>query len=448
MKDRAVPNVCPALSGNIRKGVCVLLALLLLLSSAPAEEADPVVVRAGNISYPLSRVQAALDSDLLLAGLIGGTYPSDEEAAAQKDAVLERILGICIVRNKLEEAGQGSFTALEEEELKANARARYEELWQQAYQSLVSEGSVPEDKDVTEMMTAAGYTVEALYEEMKISEFRSRALALFCPEITLTEKQVRDYYEEQFLAPDRERYGNDIPAFESEILATESESFYVPAGYRYLRQILLDYPEEIAGTLRRDELILERDMQALSGAVDSLMQAATTAEDWDGIAAPRAAYDAALEKANASRLAYEEKRRLLTEPLIAERVAEIRALYGSGTDFTALIGRFSSDKSDINLKKEGYPFHPKSVSWPENFIRAASALEKPGDISDCVYTDLGIHILYYAGDMPSGEYELTNEEQEALKAAALYYYRSMELDKLITAWRNDYEIELHPELLN
>ncbi len=444
----AYENTFSGLSGAVRRLMCFLTAFALLCCALPAAaEEDPVVVRAGKISYTLSQVQPAFDADLAIAGMMGTVYMTDEEMAAYKDATLQRILGICILRNKLDEAGKGSFTSQEEETLKAEARTRYEELWQQTYRSLSENGTAPEEKDVTLMMNDAGYTVDALYEEMKISEYRSRAVALFCPEITLTEKQVQDYYEEQFLGPDRERYENDIAAYEAEILATGSESFYTPAGYRYLRQILLDYPEEIETDLRRDYRRLEAAMQALSEAVQALAVAAAGAEDWDGIAPARQAYDEILEKANGIRTSYEEKRRALTEPLIAEKVEAIRSQYRSGTDFIALIRKYSSDKSDTNLKTGGYPFHPLSDSWPENFIEAASALEKPGDISEPVYTDLGIHILYYAADMPSGEYKLTEEEQEALRSAALFYYRSMELDMLIGDWLDDYDTELHPELL-
>ena len=76
------------------------------------------------------------------------------------------------------------------------------------------------------------------------------------------------------------------------------------------------------------------------------------------------------------------------------------------------------------------------------------ALKKPGDISGPVLTDLGIHILCYASDIPAGEHELTAEERETLNASALRYYQDQELEKLIAVWRDEYDIETHPELLD
>ncbi|MBQ1415686.1 MAG: hypothetical protein IIY92_07095, partial [Lachnospiraceae bacterium] len=36
----------------------------------------------------------------------------------------------------------------------------------------------------------------------------------------------------------------EVELFEQEIVATNGESFYIPEGYRYIRQITLDYPKE------------------------------------------------------------------------------------------------------------------------------------------------------------------------------------------------------------
>lgn len=93
------------------------------------------------------------------------------------------------------------------------------------------------------------------------------------------------------------------------------------------------------------------------------------------------------------------------------------------------------------------PFHPDSPNWPESFSEAAKALEKPGDISEPVYTDQGVHILYYVGDVPAGDHVLTNDERQLLNAAALRYYQLEKLNGLIEGWEADYEIETHPELL-
>ena len=48
----------------------------------------------------------------------------------------------------------------------------------------------------------------------------------------------------------------------------------------------------------------------------------------------------------------------------------------------------------------------------------------------------------------AGKNDFTGEERSALNASALYYYQTLELEKQMEVWRNEYEIETHPELLD
>ena len=43
---------------------------------------------------------------------------------------------------------------------------------------------------------------------------------------------------------------------------------------------------------------------------------------------------------------------------------------------------------------------------------------------------------------------LTAEEQETLNASALMYYQGLELEGLMETWKDEYDIETHPELLD
>lgn len=431
----------------VRRGAALLAVLLAGVCGARAEEADPTVVRVGNITYPRSVVQTALDTDLGLFSLISRQYYTEEDLRGQTEATLHRFIGNGLVENKLAEAGMNDFTPEEEELLKAAAREQYEATWQEAYRRLTENGTPPEEEKVTRLLEEGGYTPEAFLAEYKMAEKRSRAIRLFCPDVSITESQVREYYETMFLQPDRERYENHIDAYEAEILATGSESFYTPAGYRMIRQVLLDYPEEIARPLRNDYARLARAVQALTDATRNLASAAAEAEGWEDLKEARAAYDAAREEMDAARTVYEEKRRTLALPLLKETLEEIRRQYESGVDILTIIRQFSTDRSERNLGPEGYPFHPASDQWPEEFRAAASALQHPGELSEPVCTDAGIHLLYYAGDLPAGDHVLTEDEQESLNAAALYAAQSRELEKLFAEWMNDYEIETHPELL-
>ncbi len=434
---------------KIQRMIAIMMTICLLMAaSAMAEADDPIVVRVGDFTFARSQLQTAIDTDIEFTELLSQETLTDEERQAQRDDTIERFIDEGLLQCKLREAGQNDFTADEEENLKSAARNLYNQLWQGLWQRAQDSSEDFTEAQVTEYLEESGYSIEAIYEEYKAMERRYRAIDLYCPAITLTEDMVREYYETQFLNPDRERYENDIDLYEREILALQNESFYTPAGYRAIQQILIEYPDEVNKGLAKEKVQFSQAAQAVASALQPLADAAATARGWDDISEACANYAEAAKALEAVRKAIVEKREALTMPLIQARVDEIRTAFDAGIDFTSLIGRYSADTNAQNTEKGGYPVHPDSRNWPAEFLEAAKALQKPGDISGPVLTDLGVHILYYASDIPEGEHELTGEERETLNASALTYYQNLELEALMSDWRNEYEIETHPELLD
>lgn len=430
------------------KKIIAVILLLLLCGIAFAEQADdPVVVRVGDFSYPLSLAQQSLDSAIKLSDATSEEPMSEEERAQLALDIIDNLVGIGLVETKLTEAGKHDFTEEEEEQMRAAARSRYEQLWQSVYQMMQSNGVDATEQEVADAMDEEGYTLDALYWEYEVSERQRRAIELFVPPIILNETELKDFYESQFVAPDRERYKDDVALYEKEILLADNESFYTPEGYRYIRQILLEYPKEVTKALEPYKKKMEKGQKRFADALLKLTEIVTTTDDWSDLDEPRAAYDAemaALEKLNRE---YTDRRREAALPLAQDTIDSIMTQYRAGIDFKTLITRFSADTSERNVTGPGYPLHPDSEGWPEDFVAAGMALQEPGDVSEPVLTDKGIHILYYDSAIPAGDHVLTDEETEMLKQSALYYYQVQELIKLFEEWKPDYDIEKHPELL-
>ena len=431
------------IGGSMKKLITIVLALLLC-GLAWAEE-DPVVVRVGDFSYPLSLAQQSLDSAVKLQEAMTGETLSEGERRRMAGDIIDTFVGIGLIEMKLTEAGRHDFTDEELEKMNSAARSRYEELWQSVYQMMIENETDVTEEEIVQSLEEEGYTLDSVFRELEVSERQRRAIEIYVPTILLSEKMIDEYYETQFLAPDRERYAHDIPRYEREVLAAKNESFYTPEGYRYLQQILLEYPESVTDALKPDVKKIEEKTQAVAEAYATLANAAATAKDWSELDAPRAAYDKAVAKLETSNLEYTQKRRELTLPLIQDTIDEIYRR-AEKESFKELIVSYSADVSAKNLD-DGYPFHPETEGWPKEFIEAASSLKNPGDISEPVFTELGVHILYYAGDMPSGDHVLTEDEKQMLNASALYYYQTQALTEMFEKWQSEYEIDTHPELL-
>ena len=422
------------------------------LLSSNAEEAegkeDPVVVRAEDICYTRSQVRPAMSTDINLVQMATGTYLTKEERQKQTEQTLERYADAAVIQLKLREKGKNDFTSEEEETLKSAARNQYEQIWQGIWQRAQESSEEFTEEQVTEFMEDAGYTISAIYEEMKAYERRCRAVELFCPGLILTQEMVDEYYAENFLNPDRELYENDLDRYEEEIIAQKNESFYTPEGYRAIKQILLAYPDEVERALKNERARFNIAGNKMGEALETLAAAAAAAESWEDLAEAKAAYNAAAEEMQAAAEDYAQKRNRMTAPLIQPTVDAIMEEYHAGIDIDTMIKRYSSDTNEQNTTGGGYPFHPDSKNWTAEFSTAASALKKPGDLSQPVYSNLGIHILYYASDIPGGDHVLTESEREVLNASAKEYYEGLELQKLIEEWKPSYEIELHPELMD
>lgn len=222
-----------------------LAALLLALVPALAlAQEDPTVVQVGKVSYPLSVVSFSLQSALDLAQSLGEV--TDEDVQAAKEETIERFIGMGIIENQLMRAGRNDFSDSEKELLMAQARNQYEQLWQEFLRQLQQAGEDVTEEEVTCWLEAQGYTQEAIYRDLLVSERQYRMFELFCSNVTVTSQETVDYYLTQYVEPDEARYANDIPLYEEEILMTGSEAFYTPEGYRGVKQILLEYPEELS----------------------------------------------------------------------------------------------------------------------------------------------------------------------------------------------------------
>ena len=425
----------------------VVASAFALCGMAIAEADDPVVVRVGEYSYPQSVLQGSLDSMIELSRMLSGDAPTDDEKAARLQSAIDSFVGLGVIENKLAEVGKNDFTDAEKEGLNQQARSKYEELWQLLYQQMQQSDAAVTEEEVTDQLELMGYTFQAIYDELELQTRQNRAIEEFVGDIVLTQAQVDAYYEEQFVAPDRADYEGNIDRYDQEILMNNNEAFYTPEGYRYIHQIVLEIPEAALKAARTEQVALNRATQSMAAALQALTLAATTAEGWEDMAEARALYDEANEALKTAQADYAARLEAETLPLVKETTDEIAAQYAAGIDFKSLISRYSTDKTERNLNGDGYPFHPESKLWPANFIQAASALEKAGDISQPFVTEQGVHILMYAGEVPAGEHVLTDDERELLNAAALRYYQMEKLNELIDGWQADYEIETHPELL-
>ena len=430
------------------KRICLIVLFLSLLLttciSALSESAeDPVVVRVGDITFTQSEVQFGYVSSLDVLKAFNGEV-TDEDRQVLLDGTIQRAVDIGVAECKLKQLGKYDFTEEELSTLQYSAQQAFDQTWQELYKRAQEEDVETTEAEITHWLEESGYTVNAYFREAQITERQYRLVEMYCSDIVLKQSDVDDFYMENYVEPDREKYENDIDLYDSEIALTNSEAFFVPEGFRYIKQIVLPLPDGFEDQLKPYERRVKSRLQDAQTVYLELADAAAEAETMEDFAEQKAAYKAAREKMEEARQAYLAKLKEAV-PQVQDTVDTIRQATEAGIRFEDSIKKYSIDQY---VEGNGFQFHPNSKRWPEPFGEAIAAMEKPGDLSEPVASDDGVHIFCYMGDVPAGVHTLTDEERAALEQSALRAAQKKKLDELVQEWKADYEIETHPELID
>ncbi len=381
----------------------LLCCLLLCCAGCGAAQTD-AAVRVGDVVYDLQTVQSSLTASFMLCEASGMSL-NDEQKQQLADNTLEHFVSLGVLENLLREAGQADIDAPTQLLLDEQARQAYETARQQMSAAIREESPEVTDEQIDAFLSDMGCTPDAYRQELELELKNQRLLDLYCGEITVTDEETREYYEEQYVSICRERYEGNIPLFEQEVLMAGGISYYMPQGYRRIKHIVMALPQEMASTL-------------------SAVQSGSSAISPDG-------QQALLDAACAA---------------MKPKTDAIYQALANGESFESQMRLYSYD-TGVAPEDAGYLLHADSVLWDEAFLKAALALEHPGDVSEPVVTVAGIHIILYAGDEPAGPLPLTEEQQELLRQAVLADRQTQALDALVSQHRSDYEIETHPEWL-
>ena len=104
------------------------------------------------------------------------------------------------------------------------------------------------DEQISAFLTHMGYTLDAYRQEAELTLKNQRLIALYCGDISVTDQEVQDYYEQQYVSVYRARYEDDIPLFEQEVLLSGGQTYYIPEGYRRIKHIVMALPDADAAS--------------------------------------------------------------------------------------------------------------------------------------------------------------------------------------------------------
>lgn len=211
-------------------------------------------------------------------------------------------------------------------------------------------------------------------------------------DVAVTDDEIQTEYN-TLLTAQQSSYSADAGAYDTARADGSTVVVYRPAGYRYVKHILIAMPDEIS----------------------TQITAATSSGEADTVAALRKqGLDAIQEKADAA----------------LERVK-------NGEDFDKLIAELGADPGmqAEPAKTQGYELGAASSFVPE-FLEAAMGLKSAGETTGLVATDYGYHIIRYIGDAPEGPMALS-DVKDGIAAGLLAGKRSTAYNALVEQWKKE-----------
>ena len=309
----------------------------------------------------------------------------------------------------------------------------------------------------TEVAETYGYNREYFVSSRTSSkkDEKLRAIIYEDEDIKVDDKDVESEFKDR-TAQQKATYDQTPTRYASDV-RSNNPIYYIPEGYRGIKHILIQISTENQDKIKA----LESEMDEIQDAIDEAQNAINAfneeKESENADAADHteeiAGYQSTIDEKTAELTAKQAELDTLKESAFAEiKEAADAALQRAqaGEDFDALVEELGQDPGMKNEpdKSRGYLVCEGLTLYETPFQEAAMALEKAGDISsELVKTNYGYHVLQYAGDIASGEQELTEEIKTSISDDLLKNKQDAAYEAAVTKWVSEADVKTFPKIM-
>ena len=468
----------------IRKVLCLVLALALCGAMAFAEEdgdlqaqLDAANERIAELEAQVELYQPYYDAQVIVEYDGGVVFLDDilEQYAGvdsqfssyygvsladygydtvYKQLIAETLLQDAVLEAKATELGLDQLDDETLAGLTEEAAANFESYVTSVWDYFASDDLTDEEirEDCVAYLESMGYTEDALLESLIDNYVSEQLYNYITADVTVTEEDIQAAFDE--LVAEQEASFADDSTYNTSRNNGDT-IVWNPEGYRMVRHVLIRFTDDQA--TRYSELqdtldTLNEELEALQTAAEEAAAATdeSTTEATDETA-PEATAEATDETTGETAEATEAPARTEEEinAEIADVEAELTALYeellptaqevidafNSGTSFSDLIDQYNEDPGMENepTATNGYAVSANSTAWDPAFTEGAMSIESIGEISEPVYGQNGIHIIYYDSDIPAGAVDLETVRAE-IEESALNTKLNDTYDNTLAEW--------------
>lgn len=361
--------------------------------------------------------QSAIDSDEAAAEFNGGIVTVGEAATEYasistyyqmlgmneadyaedaKRAVLDGLVEEKVLEQKAKEFGVYELTADQLSELEAQVQAEYEANVQYYMDFRFEDGKSEEEirEDTIEYLAESGYTYESLLESAKATEWTNKLYEYVTGDLVIDDAQLKQFYDEQVTSMQM-TYSASYADYESDCDAGRTIVWH-PEGVRRVQGILIAFNEDQQNQYANIQAELAAGNSEPLNEVDAL---------------------------------YQE---------LMPRAQEVLARVQSGEDFVSLINEIDG------TLPSGMHISAQSTIYGDAIRDAAMGLQKIGDVSGIVQSDVGLWILRYASDVTPGPVAF-EEVSEDLRANYQTELQATQYNRTVEQWLAEANVQYHTD---
>jgi len=380
-----------------------------------------------------------------------GFDPLDEEHAAEVEEYATSMMDVYKMMARVQ--SYPDVETVEEEQERLAAEAENAEEGAEAATPVATMTDAELDALLVEELAAMGYTYEYFVENETASKQSELIYEHVTADVTVSDDEVKAEFDST-VAEQKTSYDATPTLYAS----NQENAYYVPAGYRGVKNLLIKVTAE-------DEAAIDAAQNELTSAQNALQSANAQMEELKGM--DTAEYDEETLAAHNEQIAALEEQAVTAQATIDEKTAEVAAAeeaafaailpkaeevlakVQAGEDFDALLETYGEDTGMQSepAKTEGYAICEGLNLYVPEFQEAAMALANVGDTSELVKTSYGYHILQYATDIASGEVEYTDEIKTEIHDTMLTAAKDAAYTAAVDQWVAAAKVEKFPKVM-
>ncbi|MDD4081318.1 MAG: hypothetical protein PHP02_07925 [Eubacteriales bacterium] len=348
-------------------------------------------------------------------------YGMVQQISVDADAVLEdtaaAVARDLVMRQKGRELGLDAFTPEEVAEIQAAANTQYEDLLEQIRGQYFPETELVDEKLDTALRDKAdelNIKLEDVVETEQNNKLYEKLRKYTTEDVAISDEEIQADFDQKVESA-KASYESDLSAYGNAVNSGQTV-YYAPAGYRFIKQILVKLNQEdqdAISALKAELTPLQEALDVAQAAVDAFgAEDAQENMDAEARAADLLDLENALKEAQANHDAKNAEvtaREAAAYAAILPRANEAYAkAVAEDADFDVLIDEYNDDEAQPEL---GYAVSADFTGFDEAFMEPAMALENVGDVAEPSQGVYGYYIVQYAADIPEGPVALGSVRQ-------------------------------------